>query len=421
MKLLCAGDLHIGRRSSRLPRDADPREASAGAAWDALVSLALERRVDAVLLSGDVVDRDNRYFEAFGALEGGARRLAEAAIPVVAVAGNHDHGVLPALARSLGDGFTLLGEGGRWEACELAGGAAVRVAGWSFPAERVREADLSGFPAPRAGIFTIGLLHADLDAPGSPYAPVTRARLRALGADLWLLGHVHAPAVHAELQPTLLYPGSPQALDPGEPGPHGVWLVEISPERDARISPLPLSSVRYETVEVDADVDSGEALRERVAEAVRERTDALLESPAPRLGRIVCRVELVHACGLRREERETIVASAPEMELRRGTVCTSVDRILDRTVPKADLHALAAAADPPGVLARFLLQLEAGSLDARGERLLAELSTRVAGVRRANGWAALDAEPVAAAELGERAREQATRLLDAVLAGKGGR
>jgi hypothetical protein len=89
MKILCSGDLHLGRRSSRLPAGVDAGAHSATAAWKALVELAIAERVDLVALSGDLVDRANRYFEAFGPLEAGVRRLTAAGIPTVAVAGNH--------------------------------------------------------------------------------------------------------------------------------------------------------------------------------------------------------------------------------------------------------------------------------------------------------------------------------------------
>jgi DNA repair protein SbcD/Mre11 len=417
MKLLCAGDLHIGRRSSRLPPDAEPHAFSAASAWQALVSVAVDVGVDAVLLSGDVVDRDNRYFEAFGALEGGVRRLAAAGIPVVAVAGNHDHAVLPALARSLGPDFTLLGRGGQWEEHHLGrdGGGGVRVLGWSFPSDRVPGVDFEGFPA-ADGRFTVGLLHGDLDAPSSPYAPVARAQLRARDAHLWVMGHVHAPAHHRELQPSILYTGSTQALDPGEPGQHGAHLVEIAADGSVRIEHLPLSTVRYDTVTVDADVPDSAALQQKVAEAVRDAAGAL--AGTPRLRELVLRIDLVGVCGIPSAEVVRVMGEARDIEVTAEELRATVERTRIRTEPKADLRGLATVRDPPGVLANFILQLDDGSLDAQGERLLGEMATRVAALRSAPSYQSLPHEELDPAALRRTAREQAMRLLTALLTQK---
>lgn len=67
MKLLAAADLHLGRALGGVPsqwaEQYSPRHA-----WTALIDEAVSRKVDAVLLAGDVVDRQNRFFEAYSAV-----------------------------------------------------------------------------------------------------------------------------------------------------------------------------------------------------------------------------------------------------------------------------------------------------------------------------------------------------------------
>ena len=48
-----------------------------------------------------------------------------------------------------------------------------------------------------------------------------------------------------------MYPGSPQALDPGEPGPHGAVLLEVAGGRVGSAERVPLSTVRYDEIAVD--------------------------------------------------------------------------------------------------------------------------------------------------------------------------
>ena len=97
-KLLLTGDLHLGRGPSGLPSGVDVTRYSATVIWGDIVDLAISEGVSAVLLSGDIVDRDNRFAEAYGPLERGVRKLTDAGIHTVAIAGNHDFDVLPALA-----------------------------------------------------------------------------------------------------------------------------------------------------------------------------------------------------------------------------------------------------------------------------------------------------------------------------------
>ena len=52
-------------------------------------------------LAGDLVERDNALFEAYGPLATGVRRLVERGIVVAAVAGNHDTMALPRLAAEI--------------------------------------------------------------------------------------------------------------------------------------------------------------------------------------------------------------------------------------------------------------------------------------------------------------------------------
>ena len=176
MRVLAVGDIHLGRTPSRLPSDLSARELGPAEAWRRAVDAALEAEVAAVLLAGDVVDRDEDFFEAYRELESGVRRLADEGIAVIGVAGNHDVEVLPRLARHIPE-FRLLGAGGRWESCRIAaGGEAVTLWGWSFPRARFSASPLADQRFERLPGINLGLLHCDRDAgPDSPLRPGRRA------------------------------------------------------------------------------------------------------------------------------------------------------------------------------------------------------------------------------------------------------
>jgi DNA repair exonuclease SbcCD nuclease subunit len=435
MKILCTGDLHIGRRSSRLPSHLDGRAHSAAAGWERIVDLALAEGVDIVALSGDLVDRENRFYEAVGPLESGLRRLAGAGITTVAIAGNHDFDVLPRLADTFDPAsFRLLGRGGVWERVTIRRGESVlHLDGWSFPTQYVRESPVAayGLPIPDDGAV-LGLLHADLDQPASPYAPAALPELRARPVDFWLLGHIHTPDLHQGdgLAP-VLYPGSPQALDPGESGAHGVWLLELAPGRRFEARFVALSTVRYDEVVVDltgaAELDEVDA---RVIAGVRASLAALENDDALRY--LACRLRVVGRTPVHRRLAAHLEAFAPDLALPDRGVTALIEKVEIASRPAHDLAELARGNDPVALLARLLVGLEAGGHNAElTAALLRDAERAAAEVTRARAYLALDDAGLDDAGLddagqgsrraaGRALEHQATLLLDVLLAQKEG-
>ena len=61
-RLLLTGDLHIGRSSSRVPAGVSADALRAATAWERIVQLAISESVNAVLLSGDIADEQNKFW-----------------------------------------------------------------------------------------------------------------------------------------------------------------------------------------------------------------------------------------------------------------------------------------------------------------------------------------------------------------------
>jgi DNA repair protein SbcD/Mre11 len=439
LKLLCAADLHIGRRPGRLPPPWSGGRISAATAWDGLVACALAEGVDAVLLAGDVVDQDNRFFEAYGPLGRGVGRLKEAGIAVVGVAGNHDHQTLHEVAAAVGQGhLAVLGRGGSWERWTLrdaAGRARLHVDGWSFPSSRHRHDPTRDYalPEPDDDAPVVGLLHCDLDATEPHYAPVPSAALLALPPTVWVLGHKHVPALReAPGRPPVLYPGSLLALDPGETGRRGAWVVELAEGRAPSFRAVALSAVRYESLDVDVEAAAdGEALRARVGESLERRLETIVEEGAGPLEVVSCRIRLTGrtALGGRIDALRDEIQSLDLGE--RDGVRLVVERVDVDTRPALDLEDFARGSDAPGRLARLLLGLDrdpelatAPDLVVRAERAATAVSGRshyvglpVGGPAMPAGdvGGATDAGSAAAAVARVALRRQAARLLDALM------
>ena len=371
MRILAVGDIHLGRTPSRLPPDLRAPELGPTEAWRRAVDRALAHGVKAVLLAGDVVDRDDDFFEAYRALERGVRRLADAGIDVVGVAGNHDVKVLPRLARHIPH-FRLLGEGGAWESFRIEeGGEAVTLWGWSFPQARVPESPLADWSFDAGPGIHLGLLHCDRDAgTESPYAPVARVELERAGLDGWLLGHIHKPDTLTAASPNG-YLGSLTGLDRGESGPRGPWMLTIAGGRIAEVEHLPLAPLRWETLEVDLEgIGEPFQTRERLLAAVID-LDARLASLPTAPGAVGLSVSLSGRTSFGNAALELL---SPEdlNETHTGATGTRyfIESVRADTRPEIDLEDLARRQDPAGLLATRLLWLDRPAGDPERERLV---------------------------------------------------
>ena len=85
MKLLHLSDLHLGKRVNAFSMLEDQRYI-----LEEILALAVDKRVDGVLLAGDLYDKPVPPAEAVTLLDQFLTRLAQQGIPVFAISGNHD-------------------------------------------------------------------------------------------------------------------------------------------------------------------------------------------------------------------------------------------------------------------------------------------------------------------------------------------
>ena len=297
MKLILAADLHLGRKSSRVGSN---RSHTAIDGWRRIVELAIAEQADAVLLAGDVVDQRNKRYESYPPLRQGIEKLAAAEITTIAVSGNHDFDVLPQLYDTIPeDKFALLGRDGVWQSRVFEfGEERLGVDGWCFPQHAYRKSPLDDYPENGDASdvdVRIGLLHGDLADANSKYAPLSLARLCEIDVDGWLLGHIHKPELKREEKPWVLYPGSPQPLDPGEQGVHGVWILDTSvsdvPEKK------PLASVYYQLVPIPvSDCVDDAAIPGHVESTLFEKGREFVETSGSMLEVVNLRVVVSGEC-----------------------------------------------------------------------------------------------------------------------------
>lgn len=426
MKILCTGDVHIGRPLSRIPDWYQGGRVPSADAWNAIVQLALREQVDLVAVSGDLVDQANRYYEAISPVENGVRVLQAAGIPVVAVTGNHDFDVLPRIADRLDGAIQLLGRGGKWQRWTLrddAGVARLHVDGWSFPTEHVRvnPAHAYNLDAVRDAPV-LGLLHADLDGVASEYAPVNRWDLETLPPDLWLLGHIHLPStLGAIAKKPIFYPGSPYALDPGESGTHGVVLVTVDASGGLKMERRSIAPVRYDRCLVDlSNAGDPTAAATIIEDGVRASlSTAITAADGEFLELLILRVVLVGRVppGLRLDvEIAGFLQGFPFNHGSRNAAVV-IEQIENRTMPALDLQLLATGIDAPAAIARTLLSLEDAESALRRE-VIDGARVRAQAVSRGSRYRELPDPDLSDEAIAAAIERESWRLLDALAAQK---
>ena len=399
--ILAIGDVHLGTACSGLPGQIKswgvaPAELTPAAALRHAVDFAIEKRVDAVLFAGDVVDGDNARFEAMAPLEESVRRLLDKDIAVIAVAGNHDFKALPRLA-ALMDGFTLLGAGGKWDPITVAKAGIPRaeVVGWSFGDQYVRQSPVAmllthPLPAPSLPIPRIGLLHGDLDASGGAYAPMRQTELNDTGYDAWLLGHIHKPSLEGLLgsggSRPCGYLGSLVGLDPSETGPHGPWLLNGSDDGGISLEHIPLAPLRWEPMDVDiTGIEHVEDVSDRLLDAAQEHFRKLEQAGQPLPRALGLRVQLTGASASYESIRQWI-ANGQWRSMRRAVGGTDIffNRVVDAMELHLDLENIASGDDPAALLARRLLSL--GRDDEQAKELLGRAREKLGEITGQDFW-----------------------------------
>lgn len=422
IQILCTGDIHLGRRPTRIPDRLDTQAHSPRAVWQSIAEAAVTRDVDAVLVSGDALDQENQYYEAYGAFEDGAALLDDADIPTYLVTGNHDANELPHLISNLDlDNVTLLGTDGEWERQTLStGSGTVHIDGWSYPQEYVRSSPLDTYEMDTQDEPTIGVLHGDLDSENSDYAPINTNTLATSGPDIWVLGHIHAPDIRSQSDPLVMYPGSPQPLNPGEPDTHGPWLLTIENGSVVDCSQEPHASIRYGTVDIDASgltdkKDIRARIQDEIEEHIREKV------PTQSLDVFLPRVRLTGRTELHSELVTEASRLAEQVQFKVGDIDVRIDTVTSATKPDIDLEAHAGDASPVGYLADLLLDLDDGATEEHA-RLIESAKDAVDTAQASNAYTPLqkegrlaEATPDSTVDVLE---QQARLLLDELIAQK---
>jgi exonuclease SbcD len=374
-RFLHAADIHLDSPMRGLEADPDApvrrlREASR-AAFRNLITTAIEEKAAFLLIAGDLYDGDWQDYRTGLFLIEQVGRLAEAGIPLIMVAGNHDAASVITRHLRLPERVSVLPHDrcGRVELDEYG----VAIHGQSFATRAVTQ-DLSrNYADPVPGLFNIGLLHTALNGrPGhDTYAPTTAAALIAKGYDYWALGHVHARETVCR-DPWIVFPGNLQGRHIRESGPKGASLVTVRDGRVATVAHRPLDVLRWCPLSVslagETDFDGAMA---RIGQALLELRREAEDRP------VAARVRLFGATPLHGEllgdgerVRQAVIAESRQC----GADDTIwIEAVVVDTLAPADLATLFERPDVIGRLGAVLDEL----IREQGADLLGEYPERL--------------------------------------------
>ena len=254
MKFIHTADIHLDSPLTGLSAYVDaPVEMLRTATRDAftnLISEAIEQSVDFMVIAGDLYDgtwKDHNTGIYFCKEMG---RLKKAGIPVYLLFGNHDAESEMTKKLQLPDNVfafdTKKPSTFRLEHLKVA------LHGRSFKENETTENLASGYPAPVADMFNIGVLHTALEgnAAHATYAPCSLDELHAKGYHYWALCHVHDYQLW-EGGSTVVFPGNLQGRHIRETGPRGAVIVTADEHGIQDINRLFVDVLRWASLEVD--------------------------------------------------------------------------------------------------------------------------------------------------------------------------
>ena len=219
-------------------------------ALEHMVEAARSKKVDLVVLAGDVFDSDERSVRAQFRFRDAMSRLGEDGIPCYIACGNHDP------LEDWKDSVRLPENVHRFSAAGDAvrfrknGKESAHITGVSYPVRDVHE-DLSPYLSPDDRLFSIAVLHCNVGSDDhAPYSPTTKEVLIKRGFDYYALGHVHGRGILNE-RPHIVYPGNTQGRHVNERGVKGCYHVTVRGGVVSAMEFIPLSPFIWGRCEVD--------------------------------------------------------------------------------------------------------------------------------------------------------------------------
>lgn len=255
-------------------------------AFDNLITEAVEREVDFVVIAGDLYDGDWRDYQTGLFFVRQMGRLSQAGIRAFILYGNHDAESQITKRLTLPENVSVFTA--RKPETFLLEDINAALHGQGYQRRDVTENLVASYPEPVRGAFNIGVLHTGLGGMDghADYAPCAVGELLAKRYDYWALGHVHQGRVISET-PRIVFPGNLQGRHIRETGPKGAYIIAVDDNEITSFEPVYTDVVRWELLKIDAGGC------ERLSDVYERMRSAIEEKAGKSDGRLLaCRIEL---------------------------------------------------------------------------------------------------------------------------------
>lgn len=281
IRILHTADLHLDGSFAALGKRAPQRQVDFLETFERIVTLAIKKEAQLLLIAGDLFDHPRPGLVALGKVQAGLQRLAERGIVPVLLPGTHDSLVSADAVYRQADfpGVVLLDQAQLKEPVALTvDGQQVYLYGFAYRSY-LSEGALDGMQRRSDDGLHIGLLHGSRQ--GSPEwnyrkkdLPFTLEDLKRWNLDYVALGHYHSYEVLADNERIYAcYPGSPEGKRFGENGPRYCALVTVD-SKGVALEPLTVNG--RELAEEKLDLSGCTELNEAVGRVAALRSATLL-------------------------------------------------------------------------------------------------------------------------------------------------
>jgi len=232
-------------------------------AFENVIKAAIERRVDFILISGDVYDGSDRSLHAQWRFRNILKLASDNGIFCFVAHGNHDPLSGWEADIEFPDQVIRFGPEVEYHEFKRDGKHVADIYGISYPERELKENLAKRFKRQNKDVFSIGVLHANVGnyKGHDNYAPCTIDDLKETGLDYWALGHIHARGILNEADPVIVYPGNTQGRSIRESGERGCYLVKIDELGGTKMDFIETDTVRWYIHEQDiADFDNPDQL-----------------------------------------------------------------------------------------------------------------------------------------------------------------
>lgn len=256
LRFIHTADIHLGsilhftRKTGRSLTDI--RNNAVYNSFSKVCDTAIREKVDFILISGDIYDKEARSVKGNSFFINECRRLQNNNIKVFVIGGNHDPISEDNELFSLPDNVIIFGSQKPeiYEFKDEDGKTYCRIIGQSYRSNWDSRKMYSNYNLPKDNALNIALLHTELDNSNN-YVPCLPSDLKAIEKiHYWALGHIHKHKI-VDTNPFIVYPGIPQGRDFGEEGCGGFVLVQATGTKIDKVDFIHVSDILWEKKDID--------------------------------------------------------------------------------------------------------------------------------------------------------------------------